>query len=171
MKATLLVLLATGSFVFATTWAAPPMTKEDLIGDWESVFDIGGRDVEFYRMEIREEPADSYLIRMDDRGASPLIARLVSSEVRAGNVTLRFAGEPSGADRIVRTFTIQGYVGASDATTATITGKVISHRASYWPEVEFAAIFKKGSWTRELDATSKKAEQLLSDRRAKKPQA
>ncbi len=40
---------------------------------------------------------------------------------------------------------------------------------SYWPEVEFAAVFKKGSWTRALEANSKKAEQLLGEERAQKP--
>src|SRR6266550_1518021 len=169
MKASLLLLFAIASAVFAMTQAAPPMTKEDLIGEWESVFDIGGRDVEFYRMEIRKDPADSYLIRMDDGGASPVIAALSSSDVRAGNVTLRFAAEPSGPDRIVRQFSIQGYGAASGPSSATITGKIILHRASYWPEVEFAAVFKKGAWTRDLDTISKKAEQLLNEQRAKKP--
>lgn len=171
MRASIFLLLATGSAVFAMTEASPPMTSDDLMGVWESAAATGGREVEFFRMEIHREQADSYLIRMKDGGASPLIATLTSSDIRAGHVTLQFTADPSGPDRIVRRFTIQGYGAASGPTAATITAKIISHRASYWPEVEFDVIFKKGSWTRELEATSKKAEQLLGEERAKKPKA
>ncbi len=166
MKGPACVLILLAPVLFATTTALPPLTQEGLIGVWEAVEETGSIAIGLYRMDIRKEPGESYLVKVRASGTERIVARLVSFQLHEGNVTLRYATAPQGVDKRVREFVVEGYA-AGEGEIGAITGKLRSLRSWSYPESAHDVRFRKGAWTRLLGPVSETAEKLIQGERNK----
>ena len=165
-RAFILVLLVPLTAAADVRALAPVTTREQLVGSWEAVMppEDSGMATGIYRIDIAAS-ADSYIAAVL---GSPVdlrfIARMTASEVTDGKVKLRFQiidELDSG-----REFILEGYASAEGQTGA-ITGTLRSSRSRYYPDFSRDLYFKRGSWTRDVEAISKKAEKIVDGHRAK----
>jgi hypothetical protein len=167
MKLALLLLIFAPFAASADVRALAAVTdRGQLVGHWEAVMgpDDSGMATGIYRLDIASD-SDSYLVAVLGEPADlRFIARMTALEVADGTVKLRFEiiddGDPG------REFAIEGYAAAEDETGA-ITGTLKSSRSRYYPEFARQLYFKRGSWTRDIEAISEKAEELIHAQRAK----
>jgi hypothetical protein len=146
------LLLSLALTVEANEPGPPPITRKTLVGSWQAV----SPDNPFVlRLEIAADGA-SYLVWMWD--SHPILARLVSSDVHGGKVTLRFRRMRS-SDLGFDNFTITA-TGYGDATVGVLRGKLHITNPENDDHDETIA-FARPQWVNALPYLAKRAEKLL----------
>ena len=147
------------------TISLPDITKETFVGTWEAVMptEESGIATAVYRMEIAAT-GDSYLIAVfagpDVPQAIQFACRLKTVEITKGDLTLHFRTLDPEADEIVfrGSGVSQGELGAIHGKFMTAAGKPLNlFNVEIW--------FHKGSWTRQFEDASKKAEKHIEELR------
>lgn len=146
------VVLSLASDGRANEPGLPRINSKTLAGSWQGVSPYNPF---VYRLEIAaDEP--SYLVWMWD--SHPMMCRLMSSDVRAGKVTLRFRPMRSnGLSFDDLTITAAGY---ADATSGSLTGKLRIKRSAGEDYVE-SVTFIRPQWVGGLPKLAAESEELL----------
>ena len=146
-----LALMFGGMRVCATQVVDPPINTDTIVGVWEALW--CQNPATLWRMEINKS-GDSFLAQITV-GSSCVVRRLLSSEISEGKVKLHFEAVRDTKLRDVELPEIW-IVGSGEAT---VTRGGID--AGDWH-------FVKGAWTRDVAEASKKAEESIRERAAKK---
>jgi hypothetical protein len=156
---TCIALLPLGALADIAVWE--PLTKETLVGTWEAVMPIESTMVAgLYRMEIRKE-GDSYLVGIITQpNESPwerFALRVTAADVSDGKIKLSFRGQFEGKEAEV---TFNGS-GAGLTGQGAIGGRFSVPNGTAFDGYSGDIWFRKGSWTHDLERTSKEAEKLI----------
>ena len=156
------ILLPVCVLASPTVWE--PLTNDTLIGTWEAVMPIESTMVAgLYRMEIRKDGA-SCLVGIIALPNEPpwerFMFHMTVSDVADGKVKLRFHGKYEGKEAEV----IFEGSGAGLAQQGAIGGRFTYPNGRAFDSFPGEIWFKKGSWTRDLERTSREAEKLIQAR-------
>ncbi|MEY2536767.1 MAG: hypothetical protein QOG67_507 [Verrucomicrobiota bacterium] len=164
-KALFIVLFPASILAAATVWE--PLTKESLVGTWEAVMPMESTMVAgLYRMEIRKDAASSLVGIIALPNESPwerFMFHMTASEVADGKLKLRFHGLYEGKEAEI----IFEGSGAGIGEQGAIGGRFTYSDGHPFDSFSGEMWFKKGSWTRDLERTSKEAEKLIQARHNK----
>jgi hypothetical protein len=154
-----LLLLPVGAPAAVSVWE--PLTNDTLVGTWEAVMPIESTMVAgLYRMEIRKD-ANSYLVGIialpNEAPWERFAFHLTESEVVDGKVKLRFRGQYEGKDTEI----VFDGSGAGLAEQGAIGGRFTYKTGKPFDSFAGEIWFKKGSWIRDLERTSKESERLI----------
>jgi hypothetical protein len=149
----------------ATQVPRPPVDQKTLVGTWEAL--LRQHPPLLFHMEIRET-GDSYLVQVTVGDTEYVVRRLVTAEVKDGNVRLHFKGTPSKELENVVFYDVW-IVGSGNASLDPDAG-VIEGRFCICDDVPPPGIppreqnnimLIKGAWTRDLGEASKHAEEEI----------
>ena len=149
--------------------STPALSEGQLAGQWEAVMPSpdSGMATGLYRLEMANS-GDSYLISaylLSDRSLYVrFIGRVIAHEVKDGRVKLKLKN--TGKLDPTREFVLEGPAWGLE-NTGVIEAKLLSSHSRFSPDYAVDLHFKKGSWTRDLDAVSKGAQKLIDKERAK----
>lgn len=162
-----LVILLASLTVMADQVVDPPLSAETLIGTWEALEEQ--HPPLLWHMEINKE-GDSYLAQITVGDSAYIVRRLISSEVKDGNVRLHFGSTSSKELRDVL-FSEIWVIGTGSgietrgAIDAILSGKPLNSipppAAVFGLPEKGHIYFIKGTWTRDLGEASRKAEQSI----------
>jgi hypothetical protein len=142
----------------------PDITRETLVGVWEAAMptEDSGIATALYRMEIARD-GDSYLVAIyagpDIPQAVRFVARLTAAEVSDAKINLRFKMRRYHDDKD-EDLIFQGS-GVSQDDRGAIHGKFTAAGGKPFTLFEGDIWFHKGSWTRQFEEASKKAERHI----------
>ncbi len=162
----LLINLLVPVLVFGTLATYSPLSDQTILGTWEGllcspVCSPGAPPVPliFYHMELNKNGVSFLSETTVHSDMSPLVRRLLSSEIKDGKIKLHFGSSTSKQLRNV-TFPeiwITGN-GTGNEEIGAIIGRVTDDPSK---KGEDNIRFDKGTWTRAIGEASKKAEEEI----------
>jgi hypothetical protein len=169
IKLSIPLAVALASFVVTATQEIRPLvTAETLVGNWEALPDL--HPPLLFHMEINKT-GDSYLVQVTVGDTEYVVRRLLSSEVKDGNIRLHF-GEASSKNLRNVVFADVWIVGRGTALlvpdVGTIEGRFCVCNDVPPPGLpsrsDYNILLAKGAWTRDIGEASQEAEKAIKEK-------